>query len=166
LNGAVGFTGAFPPHSSSSYSGGAVVPSTFQAIPTVPTESDFIREWREKRAAVIAEREARAAEEHAKTLDLARKAIDRFYEDYNQRKAKAIVENRAAQEEASYGSTGGNVWERVCREADLIGTSGAPTATTSTKATVAKGVRDTTRMRNVLLDLRKDARAPGNVQTA
>ncbi|RKP05113.1 clathrin light chain [Thamnocephalis sphaerospora] len=118
-------------------------------------EPEFVREWRERQAAVIAERESRAAEEKAKRVEQARKAIDRFYEEYNAKREKAVAENRASQEAASYGTEGANVWERACRMADLV------VAGEQTKKKQAKTARDTTRMRNLLLDLRKDPKAPG-----
>jgi hypothetical protein len=63
--------------------------------------------------------------------------------------------NRAKQEEDSYGTDGANIWERACRMADLIGSN------EQKKKTQAKSNRDSTRLRNLLLDLRKDPKAPG-----
>ena len=121
-------------------------------------ESEFIRDWREKRAAVIADSETRAADEHAKTLEQARKAIDRFYQDYNTKRDRAVQENRAEaerlQQQMDEGRAGVNIWDRVCKELELTGKS-------SNAASAAKNARDTSRMRALLLELRTDPKAPG-----
>ncbi|KAI8055871.1 clathrin light chain [Syncephalis plumigaleata] len=137
-------------HSTSSVTSGAFSPNIGGQ-----EESTFVREWRERQAAVITDREARATDEKAKRIEQARKAIDRFYEDYNTKREKSIATNRANQEEDSYGTDGANIWERACRMADLVGSN------EQKKKAQPKTNRDSTRLRNLLLDLRKDPKAPG-----
>ncbi|KAI9226611.1 MAG: clathrin light chain [Piptocephalis tieghemiana] len=124
---------------------------------------ETVMEWREKQAAVIAEREAKAAEAKAHTQESARKALDRFYEDYNAKKAKNIERNRERQEEEGHEYESGNVWERVCQLSG-IGDRGE-TKAESGSIRPTQGVRDKSRMRQVLLDLRRDPRAPGLVKS-
>lgn len=56
----------------------------------------FRREWREKQSVIIAEKDERSEAKRQQTIGAAHEAIDRFYEDYNQKKAKSITENRYA----------------------------------------------------------------------
>lgn len=112
---------------------------------------------------MIAEREAKAAEAKAHTQESARKALDRFYEDYNAKKAKNIERNRERQEEEGHEYESGNVWERVCQLSG-IGDRGE-TKAESGSIRPTQGVRDKSRMRQVLLDLRRDPRAPGLVKS-
>jgi len=58
--------------------------------------SSSLREWREKQAVIIAEKDERSEAKRQETIGAAHEAIDRFYEDYNQKKAKSITENRCA----------------------------------------------------------------------
>ncbi|RKP24477.1 clathrin light chain [Syncephalis pseudoplumigaleata] len=57
-------------------------------------DSAFVREWRERQAGISTDRETRATDEKAKRIEQARKAIDRFYEDYNAKREKAVAANR------------------------------------------------------------------------
>ncbi|KAK3814060.1 MAG: clathrin light chain-domain-containing protein [Benniella sp.] len=114
------------------------------------------REHREKQAVIVAERDEKSEAKRQQTINAAHEAIDRFYEDYNQKKAKSIAENRdketaflAKRDDVSSGTQ----WERINRHLDS-----SPAAVT---AALKAGRRDTTRMRELLRDLEKDPSAPG-----
>ncbi|KAG0017809.1 hypothetical protein BGZ81_010522 [Podila clonocystis] len=117
---------------------------------------EIIREWRDKQAAIVEEKDARSEVKRQETIGAAHEAIDRFYEDYNQKKSKSIAENRD-KEEAFLAKrddvSSGTQWERINRHLDS-----SPAAVT---AALKAGRRDTSRMRELLRDLEKDPNAPG-----
>ncbi|KAG0347195.1 hypothetical protein BG004_008234 [Podila humilis] len=125
-------------------------PSQETAVPEV------VREWREKQAAIVAEKDERSEEKRQETIGAAHEAIDRFYEDYNQKKSKSLAENRD-KEEAFLAKrddvSSGTQWERINRHLDS-----SPAAVS---AALKAGRRDTSRMRDLLRDLEKDPNAPG-----
>jgi hypothetical protein len=51
-------------------------------------------QWREKQKEVIAERDAESEKKKEETIKHAREDIDKFYEEYNDKKQKSIEENR------------------------------------------------------------------------
>ncbi|KAF9318538.1 hypothetical protein BG003_011082 [Podila horticola] len=117
---------------------------------------EIIREWRDKQAAIVEEKDARSEVKRQETIGAAHEAIDRFYEDYNQKKSKSIAENRD-KEEAFLAKrddvSSGTQWERINRHLDS-----SPAAVTAAQKA---GRRDTSRMRELLRDLEKDPNAPG-----
>ncbi|PIA17202.1 hypothetical protein COEREDRAFT_7566 [Coemansia reversa NRRL 1564] len=139
--------------------------------------TEFEQEWQSKQRQVIAERDRIAEEKHKDIVEEARNAIDKFYEEYNKKKDEAIEENRANQEIESQAANKGNLWERAVRQIDMAtkGSSSAgnvsPRGDISTSARVAspapaasrqqQTVRDTSRMRDLLHDLKRDPDAPG-----
>ncbi|KAL1916307.1 uncharacterized protein VTP21DRAFT_5924 [Calcarisporiella thermophila] len=109
------------------------------------------REWRERRQHEIAERDAESERKRNETIQKARQAIDQFYEDYNTKKDQTARQNRAAEKEffdKRDDTTSGTVWERVLREVDV-----------NSKTT--KSTRDVSRMKQLMLSLKKDPQAPG-----
>lgn len=52
------------------------------------------RQWRENQKQVIAKRDEEENAKKHEVLNRAREDIDKFYEDYNDKKQKAIEENR------------------------------------------------------------------------
>ncbi|KAK5822653.1 clathrin light chain [Linnemannia elongata] len=122
-----------------------------------PEVPEVVKEWREKQSVIIAEKDERSEAKRQQTIGAAHEAIDRFYEDYNQKKAKSITENR--DKEAAFLAkrddvSSGTQWERINRHLDS-----SPAAVT---AALKAGRRDTSRMRELLRDLEKDHSAPGN----
>ncbi|KAG0269104.1 hypothetical protein BGZ95_002198 [Linnemannia exigua] len=122
-----------------------------------PEIPEVVKEWREKQSVIIAEKDERSEAKRQQTIGAAHEAIDRFYEDYNQKKARSITENRdkettflAKRDDVSSGTQ----WERINRHLDS-----SPAAVT---AALKAGRRDTSRMRELLRDLEKDPSAPGN----
>jgi vacuolar-type H+-ATPase subunit H len=57
-------------------------------------EPEVVKQWREKQKELIAERDAESEEKKHEIVQKAREAIDQFYEDYNDKKQKAIEQNR------------------------------------------------------------------------
>ncbi|ORX90313.1 hypothetical protein K493DRAFT_409933 [Basidiobolus meristosporus CBS 931.73] len=115
-------------------------------------DSEFIKEWREKQNAVIAERDEVAETKHLETKEEARKAIDDFYEDYNAKKERNFERNRENGGLEGHVSEGGSPWELVWREIDVANSGNRN----------VKSTRDTSRMKELLLELRKDPHAPGS----
>lgn len=56
-------------------------------------------QWREKQKELIAQRDAESEAKKQETIQRAREEIDRFYEEYNEKKQKAIEENRSVKAE-------------------------------------------------------------------
>ncbi|KAI8089511.1 clathrin light chain [Halteromyces radiatus] len=120
-------------------------------------EPAVVRQWREKQQELIAQRDQEAENKKQETIQKAREDIDRFYEEYNEKKQKSIEENRAREEnyqkDREETSSSNNIWERVVREFDV------------TNAKSGHHTRDVSRMKQVMLDLRKVDNAPGNIIT-
>lgn len=120
------------------------------SAPTEP-ESEAIRAWREKQQGEIQRRDAASAERKEEIVRKAEKAIDDFYETYNQKKEKQIAtnkENEAAFIQARDDALGkGTTWERI---ADMIELQD------SRSKTAARGTRDMSRMKEVLLSLKRE----------
>jgi len=120
--------------------------------PLPEIEPEVVRQWRERQATLIEERDAESQKKTDETKQKAREAIDKFYEDYNEKKQKAIEANRRQEEDylvSRSDTTSGTVWERVVKEIDTINPKSN------------KNQRDTSRMKNLMLDLKKDPKAPG-----
>ncbi|CEP19656.1 hypothetical protein [Parasitella parasitica] len=118
-------------------------------------EPETVRQWREKQKEVIAERDAESARKKEETIKQAREDIDKFYEEYNDRKQKSIEENRAREDDTLKSreevASSGNIWDRVAREVDVG------------NAKTGHHTQDVTRMKELVLDLKKDEKAPGNI---
>jgi len=114
-------------------------------------ESDAIRAWREKQQEEIQRRDEASAARKEEIIRKAEKAIDDFYANYNQKKEKQIAqnkENEAAFVQARDDALGkGTTWERI---ADMIELQD------SRSKTAAKGTRDLSRMKEVLLSLKRE----------
>lgn len=111
--------------------------------------------WREKRDADIARREEAASTKKTERIQKAQRDIDDFYDNYNAKKEKSIARTRNEAKEfldnREDTSAGGTSWERVAKLVDLSG-KGA-------KGGAAGGGKE--KFRELLLDLRKDEKAPG-----
>ncbi|KAI4133281.1 MAG: hypothetical protein LQ338_000339 [Usnochroma carphineum] len=118
-------------------------------------EPEPIRLWREKRDADIARREEIASTKKTERIQKAQRDIDDFYENYNTKKEKSIKRTREEAKEfldsRQDTSAGGTSWERVAKLVDLSG-KGA-------KGGAAGGGKE--KFRELLMDLRKDEKAPG-----
>ncbi|KAJ2771792.1 Clathrin light chain [Coemansia nantahalensis] len=157
--------GSFSPSSATPFSPGTSAAASVFSPPAAatspppppPRASEFEREWQSKHRDAIDERDRAAEAKHGEIVAEARQAIDRFYEEYNEKKDKAIADNRASQAVEAQAADRGSLWERTVRQIDL-----ATKDTSIATAVPAQEVRDTSRMRDLLQDLRRDADAPGN----
>jgi hypothetical protein len=140
--------------------GGTVTGSTLpyrtgQTFAEDEEEPEVVTQWRERRNMAIQHRDESSAAKKAETVKAAQEAIDEFYENYNNRKDKQVAQTRKEAEEFLKSredtTSGGTSWERIAKLVDLSGKGEAGGMKGSGKA----------RMREVLLDLRKDANAPG-----
>lgn len=118
-------------------------------------EPEVLREWRERRDLQIQHRDEVSASKKAETVKAAQQAIDEFYENYNNKKDKQIAQTRKEAEEFLKNredtTAGGTSWERIAKLVDLSGKGTTGGAAGSGKA----------KMRELLLSLRKDEKAPG-----
>jgi hypothetical protein len=113
------------------------------------------RQWRERRDADIERREESAAKKKAETVKSAQTNIDEFYENYNTKKEKQVTQTRKEAEQflANREDTaaGGTSWERIAKLVDLSGKGARGGASGTGKE----------RFRELLIDLKKDEKAPG-----
>ncbi|KAI8973505.1 clathrin light chain [Mycotypha africana] len=130
----------------------------FQKALLPEEEPEVVRQWREKQKELIAERDAEAEKKREETIKQAREDIDKFYEEYNDKKQKAIEENREREDtndkKRDEVSSSANVWERVAREVDL------------TNAKTGYHTHDVGRMKELMMELKRDTKAPGNIVQA
>ncbi|ORX42145.1 hypothetical protein BCR36DRAFT_407160 [Piromyces finnis] len=79
--------------------------------------SPFVKEANEKREKIIEERDARNATKHNDIIASAKSDIEKFYADYNQKKNKAIENNRLYQGNNIPQSNNPNelTWDIVCK---------------------------------------------------
>ncbi|KAJ2386233.1 Clathrin light chain [Coemansia sp. RSA 2603] len=134
-----------------------------------PPASEFQQEWQTQHQQTIAHRDQQAREKHDACVADAKAAVDGFYAEYNARRERAIEDNRAAQDVDVQMAARGTLWERVVKQIDLA-TKAAPEEVRSAvgRSPVQHGqhgqqqqVRDTSRMRELLMDLKRDENAPG-----
>ena len=103
----------------------------------------------------LAEREKISSAKKEETVKAARQGIDDFYTNYTQKTEKNIAKTRKDAEEflANREDTaaGGTSWDRIAKLVDLSGkgVKGGASGTGKEK------------FRELLLDLRKDEKAPG-----
>ncbi|GES85270.1 clathrin light chain [Rhizophagus clarus] len=122
---------------------------------TEEEEPEIIRQWKERQREIIAQRDEASETKKRETLSIARDAIDKFYEEYNEKKARTHEQNK--QDEETFlrerdDLTSGTSWERICKQVDL--------STAQSKST-NKHVKDVSRFKELLLSLKKDEKAPG-----
>jgi hypothetical protein len=118
-------------------------------------DSPAIAEWRENQAVQIEQRDKISTDKREATVGEARKAIDDFYDSYNDKKEKNIAQSRREEKEFLESRTdttaGGTSWERIGKLVDLSGKGAKGGASGTGKE----------RFRDMLLSLRKDEKAPG-----
>ncbi|RSH81957.1 uncharacterized protein EHS24_008156 [Apiotrichum porosum] len=154
-------------------------PAFANTLPETEEDTEPIRQWREQQVKDIEARNAAAAAKRDEMANKAEKAIDQFYEEYNKEKEKNIRENK--EEEAKFVEklnediAKGSTWERIT---DLIGLENSPASSlscllqrttqiptntsTESKTIRPSGGSDLTRMKEILLTLRREGdKAPG-----
>ncbi|ORX55682.1 hypothetical protein DM01DRAFT_1389237 [Hesseltinella vesiculosa] len=111
-------------------------------------EPETVKQWMANLKELIDKRDKAAEETKKATIEQAHQDIDKFYEDYNDKKQKAIEANRRREEEAMKKrdsiQASANVWQRVVEEC------GTPTG-------------DTERMKEIMQSLKKDTNPPGSI---
>ncbi len=139
-------------------------------------------EWRNQFNAQIAERDSRAREKHERILAEAKDQLDKFYAEYNEKKAKGIARNKREAESAKTEGTetpsgtliNKNVWERVSKLIEQTGSASVKDAKLKEKLgakenkkegdkkqSQVKG-KETARMKEVIQSLKKEPKSPGN----
>ncbi|KAJ3279285.1 hypothetical protein HK104_001588 [Borealophlyctis nickersoniae] len=159
------------------------------AVPEPEPEPEVIKQWRETFQSTISSRDAASKTKHEATLKSAKEALERFYAEYNDKKEKAIKKNKDVEKSlvaARDDTTSGTVWERVVKQIEtttpLSTSSGSSSssgkgvvnlnpnkkpddkskdAAAKTGAKPGGKTRDTARMKQVLMSLRRDPKAPG-----
>ncbi|PWN42947.1 hypothetical protein IE81DRAFT_322870 [Ceraceosorus guamensis] len=123
-------------------------------------ESEAVKQWRTRQADDIAKRDAEAERKKSETISKAEQDIDKFYEEYNAKKEKSIKQNKEseaaflAQQSAELAE--GTTWSRVTKLLDLQNSQ------SKTIARGGPGSTDLTRMKEILLSLRREGQtAPG-----
>ena len=113
------------------------------------------REWRERRDMALKHRAQVAEEKKSKTVEAAQKAVDDFYENYNNKRDKTVAQTRREAEDflanRENTSSGGTSWERIAKLVDLSGKGAKGGAAGTGKE----------KFRELLTSLRKDEKAPG-----
>ncbi|KAJ2485396.1 Clathrin light chain [Coemansia sp. RSA 2050] len=144
------------------------VSSAARSSPGLPSE--FEQKWQGEQREIVDDRDRAATAKHETMVQEAQQAIDRFYEEYNEKKDRAIELNRANQEIELQAASKGGLWERVAKQIDLAtkasqdqkaSTSTAARSPTQQQQQQQQGTRDTSRMRELLQDLKRDPEAPG-----
>ncbi|CAG8578605.1 11983_t:CDS:2 [Racocetra fulgida] len=160
---------AFPDLSSSSTNSNvfsqtiSTVPGAGSASSALPDYSAFHSEFpqvevnntQERQREIIAKRDEESEAKRRETIAIARDAIDKFYEEYNEKKARAHAINKQEEEEflrERDDLTSGTTWERICKQVDISNVQ---------SKTSTKHVKDVGRFKELLLGLKKDANAPG-----
>lgn len=141
-------------------------------------ESPAVQEWRQKRDQELAAKQAEWKQKHDQTLAKARKEIDQFYADYNQKKQKAQQSNRDLEKKlkSEEAAPAKNVWERVTGNIDFNATPGQSSVVVpkdkqdpkdkNKQEAKPETKRDLSRFKSLLLQLKNDSKAPGNQVSA
>ncbi|KAG9243596.1 clathrin light chain [Calycina marina] len=129
--------------------------ANYKATAQDEEEPEVLRQWRERRDASVAERAENFKIKQEETIKEAQQSIDQFYENYNSKKEKSIAQTRRDAEtflaNREDTSAGGTSWERIAKLVDISGKGAKGGANGSGKE----------KMRELLLSLRKDEKAPG-----
>ncbi|CAG8611419.1 9897_t:CDS:2 [Diversispora eburnea] len=109
----------------------------------------------ERQEELISKRDKESEDKKQETIAKAREAIDKFYEEYNEMKARTHEANKLDEEaflRERDDITSGTTWERICKHVDI---------SNSQSKSAAKHVKDVSRFKGLLLNLKKDENAPG-----
>ncbi|CAL8581026.1 Clathrin light chain [Xanthoria parietina] len=130
-------------------------PPSYSGYQEPEEEAEPVSLWRSKRDADISQREEASSSKKSDRVSKAQRDIDDFYENYNSKKDKSITRTRKEAEDFLANrqdtSAGGTSWERIGKLVDLSG-KGA-------KGGAAGGGKE--KFRELLMELRKDEKAPG-----
>ncbi|KAL9938945.1 hypothetical protein V8E36_001758 [Tilletia maclaganii] len=125
-------------------------------------ESQHIRQWRDKRADDIAARDAAAERKKGEIISKAERDIDDFYAEYNRKKEKNIATNKETEartlSERQAELAEGTTWSRITKLIDLQSPASKTILNTATakNPVTGQGVGDLSRMKDLLLGLRRE----------
>jgi hypothetical protein len=171
------FTEAIQKPSSASFVTTSTPSSATAAAPQ--QDSEAIAKWRLQRDQEIEKKDAAEKQKHQEILSKAKTDLENFFKEYTEKKKKNLKLNResesAAAAGAGGGSTSGSVWERVAAQIDLTSapaTSSVASVVSSKKDSSSNAAadkkekkeekKDTSRLKQIILQLKNDAKAPGN----
>jgi len=120
-------------------------------------ESEHIRAWKEKQGVEIKRRDEASAAKREEMVHKAEEAIDAFYKEYSSKKERQIAKNKGEEEaflsKQTESLAQGTTWERIANLVELQD---------SRSKTTTRSTRDLSRMKEVLLSLRREGdTAPG-----
>ncbi|KAJ3220976.1 hypothetical protein HK099_003845 [Clydaea vesicula] len=130
--------------------------------------------WRIEFEETIQARDSKSKARRDNTLKEAKESLERFYAEYNDKKEKNLARNKSLEKNAEPEST--NVWERIVQNIDVKTSTAALSSRDQKlkdklqgkekktdekkKAPATKG-KDRERMKQLLISLKKDPKAPG-----
>ncbi|KAI8070986.1 clathrin light chain [Gongronella butleri] len=126
---------------------------SINASPPMPEEDpETVRQWKSKQEGLLKARDEASEIKREDTIQQARRDIDKFYEDYNDKKQLAIEQNRqkeqAIEDKREAIQASANIWDRVIEECAFDARKEAK--------------RDTSRMKEIMQALKKVDNPPGN----
>ncbi|KAI3658097.1 hypothetical protein MP638_002381 [Amoeboaphelidium occidentale] len=144
-------------------------------------DSEATAKWRLQRDQEIEKKDAAEKQKHQEILSKAKTDLENFFKEYTEKKKKNLKLNRESESAAAAaaagagGSTSGSVWERVAAQIDLTSapaTSSVASVVSSKKDASSNAAadkkekkeekKDTSRLKQIILQLKNDAKAPGN----
>ncbi|KAG8933427.1 hypothetical protein FRC03_004306 [Tulasnella sp. 419] len=171
------FESSFPDLGQDAYTAPPIIPQATSLFSTTPQQQsvygapiyapvveeevpEVIREWQVQKEEQIRQKDERSERRRQDTITQAERDIDNFYLEYNAKKERNIKDNK--QSEAEYldsltdSLAAGTTWSRICDLIDLQNSQ------SKTLARAGPGTTDLTRMKEVLLRLRREGEnAPG-----
>ncbi|KAJ3305181.1 hypothetical protein HDV03_001943 [Kappamyces sp. JEL0829] len=148
-----------------------VANGTFEEpAPQIPPTSQAMLDWQAEFDAKIADRDSKEKDKHARMLAEAKESLERFYAEYNEKKAKGIARNKELEQQtiAQRDAAAGNVWERVLKQVEVPpkpkvdpAAKKGPHNTEEKKSAAKKATNETARFKQVLTSLKNDPNAPG-----
>ncbi|ORZ15080.1 clathrin light chain [Absidia repens] len=114
-------------------------------------EPETVRQWREKQKEILAERDEEAEKKKQETIKKRMKTLTNFTKTIMKRSKKPLKKTEQMTKDKDDSLSDGNVWERVLSHCDVSGTGGL------------SKTGDVTRMKEIMLDLKKTKDAPGNI---
>lgn len=143
-----------PTSTSNAYSYQSVLPAPAFTSTQVEEDSEPIKAWKERQREEIKKRDEESARKKEEMVLKAEKAIDAFYEKYNETKERSIRENKenekAFLDNLQEGISKGTSWERITELIDLQNSQ------SKTLRASIPGGSDLARMKEILLNLRRE----------
>ena len=127
-----------------------------------------VRKWKQEFQSAIDSRNAKAKTNHEQTLKEAKEALERFYAEYNEKKAKSVAKNKEHEKQliaTRDDLTTGTVWERAYKQIEQAAAAAKEKKIDDKKSKNPDktSARDTTRLKQLMASLKNDKKAPGIV---